>query len=135
MLRVLMVRLVPTAPLPPMPPDATVWLKLDTKFCWFVTAMKPRWPLKMVTRGAVTVTVRLSAWVAARRRLRVQLSMIVAPIDRLGLGTLPTIEPTLPGAQYDQRIEQLGERIKELEARLARMEVEPELQASESEKV
>jgi len=49
--------------------------------------------------------------------------------------TLPTIEPTPAKAEYDQRIEQLGERIKELEARLARMEVEPELQASESDKV
>ena len=49
--------------------------------------------------------------------------------------TLPTIEPTPGRAEYDQRIEQLGERIKELEARLARMEVEPELQASESDKV
>ena len=49
--------------------------------------------------------------------------------------TLPTIEPTPAKAEYDQRIEQLGERIKELEARLARMEVEPELQTSESDKV
>jgi high-affinity iron transporter len=49
--------------------------------------------------------------------------------------TLPTIEPTGSKAEYDQRIDQLVERIKELEARLARMEVEPELQASESDKV
>ena len=45
--------------------------------------------------------------------------------------TLPTIEPTTLGAEYDQRIEQLVQRIKELEARLARMEEEPELQETD----
>jgi high-affinity iron transporter len=43
---------------------------------------------------------------------------------------LPTIEPTASDAAYDERIAQLAERVKELEARLARMEVEPELQAT-----
>ena len=42
--------------------------------------------------------------------------------------TLPTIEPTAPVEEYDQRIERLVARIKELEARIDRMEVEPELQ-------
>jgi high-affinity iron transporter len=41
--------------------------------------------------------------------------------------TLPTIEP-VSGAQFDERVEQLMQRVKELEARLARMEDEPELQ-------
>ena len=45
--------------------------------------------------------------------------------------TLPTIEPTANDAAYDQRIAQLAERVKKLEARLARMEVEPELQATD----
>ena len=45
--------------------------------------------------------------------------------------TLPTIEPTTAGAEYDQRIEQLVQRVKELEARLARMEMEPELQETD----
>ena len=49
--------------------------------------------------------------------------------------TLPTIEPTTSKEEYDQRIERLVARIQELEARIARMEVEPELQASESDKV
>jgi high-affinity iron transporter len=44
---------------------------------------------------------------------------------------LPTIEPVAPTAQFDERVEQLVQRVKELEARLARMEVEPELQASD----
>ena len=47
--------------------------------------------------------------------------------------TLPTIEPTGSNAEYDQRIEQLVERIKELETRLARMEVEPELQPTDKD--
>jgi len=45
--------------------------------------------------------------------------------------TLPTIEPVAPGAQRDERVEQLITRVKELEAKLARMETEPELQASD----
>ena len=45
--------------------------------------------------------------------------------------TLPTIEPVPQTAQVDERVEQLVMRVKELEARLARMEVEPELQSSE----
>jgi hypothetical protein len=45
--------------------------------------------------------------------------------------TLPTIEPVPQTAQMDERVEQLVMRVKELEARLARMEVEPELQSSE----
>jgi len=45
--------------------------------------------------------------------------------------TLPTIEPVAPTAQFDERVEQLVQRVNELEARLARMEVEPELQASD----
>jgi high-affinity iron transporter len=45
--------------------------------------------------------------------------------------TLPTIEPAAPAAQMDERIEHLVHRIKELEARLARIEIEPELQATE----
>jgi high-affinity iron transporter len=40
--------------------------------------------------------------------------------------TLPTIEPAPPG--YEQRIEQLAQRLKALETRLAQMESEPELQ-------
>ena len=48
--------------------------------------------------------------------------------------TLPTIEPTTSKEEYDQRIERLVARVQELEARIARMEVEPELQASESDK-
>jgi len=47
--------------------------------------------------------------------------------------TLPTIEPVGPGAQMDERMEQLAQRVKELEARLARMEVEPELEASDKQ--
>src|SRR5262245_42021051 len=47
--------------------------------------------------------------------------------------TLPTIEPTTSKEEYDQRIERLVARMQELEARIARMEVEPELQASESD--
>jgi hypothetical protein len=34
-------------------------------------------------------------------------------------------------AQIDERVEQLMARVKELEAKLARLEVEPELQASD----
>ena len=45
--------------------------------------------------------------------------------------TLPTIEPTASDAAYDQRIAELVERVKELEARIARMEVEPELQETD----
>jgi high-affinity iron transporter len=45
--------------------------------------------------------------------------------------TLPTIEPTASGAEYYERVHQLEQRIKELEARLARMEEEPELQGTE----
>ena len=44
---------------------------------------------------------------------------------------LPTIEPASSGSQVDERVEALVQRVKELEARLARMELEPELQASE----
>jgi high-affinity iron transporter len=45
--------------------------------------------------------------------------------------TLPTIEPTRSDVAYDQRIAQLAERVKELEARLARLETEPELQVTD----
>jgi high-affinity iron transporter len=44
--------------------------------------------------------------------------------------TLPTMEPVPAAAQFDERVEQLMQRVKELEARLARMEEEPELQAT-----
>jgi high-affinity iron transporter len=44
--------------------------------------------------------------------------------------TLPTMEPVPGAAQFDERVEHLMQRVKELEARLARMEEEPELQAS-----
>jgi len=47
--------------------------------------------------------------------------------------TLPTIEPAVPGAQMDERLEQIMRRVKELEARLARMEEEPELRATDKE--
>ena len=43
----------------------------------------------------------------------------------------PTIEPAAPAAQLDERFEHLVNRIKELEERLARIEIEPELQATE----
>ena len=46
---------------------------------------------------------------------------------------LPTIEPVAPGAQFDQRVEQLMQRVQELEAKLARLEVEPELQGSDKQ--
>ena len=45
--------------------------------------------------------------------------------------TLPTIEPAAPTAQFDERVAQLMNRVKELEERLARMETEPELQATD----
>jgi high-affinity iron transporter len=44
--------------------------------------------------------------------------------------TLPTIEPVAAGAAFDERVEILVQRVKELEARLARMEEEPELQST-----
>jgi high-affinity iron transporter len=44
--------------------------------------------------------------------------------------TLPTMEPVPASAQFDERVEQLMQRVKDLEARLARMEEDPELQAS-----
>ena len=44
---------------------------------------------------------------------------------------LPTIEPAASSAQMDERVEALVQRVKDLEARLARMEIEPELQASD----
>jgi high-affinity iron transporter len=44
---------------------------------------------------------------------------------------LPTIEPVVSAAQMDERVEALVQRVKELEARLSRMELEPELQSSE----
>jgi high-affinity iron transporter len=47
--------------------------------------------------------------------------------------TLPTIEPTVPSAQMDERVEQLMRRVKELEARLARLEEEPELRPTDRE--
>jgi high-affinity iron transporter len=46
--------------------------------------------------------------------------------------TLPTIEPVPPVAQIDERVEQLMARVQELEAKLARMDVEPELQESDN---
>jgi high-affinity iron transporter len=49
--------------------------------------------------------------------------------------TLPTIEPTATGAEYDQRMEQLVHRVKQLEARLARMEVESELQVTDKQEL
>ena len=50
--------------------------------------------------------------------------------------TLPTIEPAGPLAfELDERVEHLIQRVKELEARLARMEEEPELQATATEAV
>jgi len=48
--------------------------------------------------------------------------------------TLPTIEPAPAGVQLDERVEHLIQRVKELEARLARMEEEPELQATTTTK-
>jgi len=45
--------------------------------------------------------------------------------------TLPTIEPTPGGAEMDERVEQLMQRVKELEAKLARLELEPELQVTD----
>ena len=49
--------------------------------------------------------------------------------------TLPTIEPTASGADYDQRIAQLVQRIHELESKIARMEArveaEPELETTD----
>ena len=48
--------------------------------------------------------------------------------------TLPTMEPVPAAAEFDERVEQLMQRVKELEARLARMEEEPELQASTTTK-
>jgi hypothetical protein len=48
--------------------------------------------------------------------------------------TLPTIEPAPAGVQRDERVEHLIQRVKELEARLARMEEEPELQATTTTK-
>ena len=47
--------------------------------------------------------------------------------------TLPTIEPAVPSAQMDERLEHLMRRVKELETRLARMEEEPELRATDKE--
>jgi hypothetical protein len=44
--------------------------------------------------------------------------------------TLPTIEPVAAGEAFDERVEMLVQRVKELEARLARMEEEPELQST-----
>ena len=44
--------------------------------------------------------------------------------------TLPTIEPVAP--EYDQRSSSSAQRVKELEARLARMEDEPELQPTDN---
>jgi len=44
--------------------------------------------------------------------------------------TLPTIEPAAPAPQFDQRVEELAARLKELEAKLARFENEAELQES-----
>jgi high-affinity iron transporter len=46
--------------------------------------------------------------------------------------TLPTIEPVASGAQLDERVERLMERVKELEAKIARMEEEPELQITDN---
>ena len=48
--------------------------------------------------------------------------------------TLPTMEPVPAAVQFDERVEQLMQRVKELEARLARMEEEPELQATTTTK-
>ena len=44
--------------------------------------------------------------------------------------TLPTIEPVAPSPQFDERVEALAERVKELEEKLARFESEAELQGS-----
>jgi high-affinity iron transporter len=44
---------------------------------------------------------------------------------------LPTIEPAPGTAQFDERVEQLAQRVKELEAKLARIEDEAELEGSE----
>jgi hypothetical protein len=44
------------------------------------------------------------------------------------------MEQVPAAAHFDERVEQLMQRVKELEARLARMEEEPELQASTTTK-